>query len=158
MTTTDSSLSVQRAVPWRLILKLFERASVPGADRPCNRLKRRSTTAAEVLAPPSLTRRATTYQTRHAGRGSGDADHRCGLLWVTTEYREEGTGIGALAGAATGALIGAAVSAPGAGAAIGGGLGAGGGFLVGNDLQNQEFRTHHTEAQIRSQQRSSAVS
>jgi outer membrane lipoprotein SlyB len=72
--------------------------------------------------------------------------------------REEGTGIGALAGAATGAIIGAAVSAPGAGAAIGGGLGAGGGFLVGNDLQNQEFRTHHTEAQIRSQQRSSAVS
>jgi phage tail tape-measure protein len=67
--------------------------------------------------------------------------------------REKGTGIGALAGAATGAIIGAAVGAPGAGAAIGGGLGAGGGFLVGNELQNQELRTRHTEAQIGSQQR-----
>jgi hypothetical protein len=67
--------------------------------------------------------------------------------------REKGTGIGALAGAATGAIIGTAVGAPGAGAAIGGGLGAGGGFLVGNELQNQELRTRHTEAQIGSQQR-----
>jgi hypothetical protein len=67
--------------------------------------------------------------------------------------REKGTGIGALAGAATGAIIGAAVGAPGAGAAIGGGLGAGGGFLVGNELQNQEVRNQHTTAQIESQQR-----
>ena len=67
--------------------------------------------------------------------------------------REKGTGIGALAGAATGAIIGAGVGAPGAGAAIGGGLGAGGGFLVGNELQNEELRTRHTEAQIGSQQR-----
>ena len=67
--------------------------------------------------------------------------------------REKGTGIGALAGAATGAIIGAAVGAPGAGAAIGGGLGAGGGFLVGNELQNQEVRNQHTTAQIKSQQR-----
>jgi len=85
---------------------------------------------------------------------------REGLLrWEQTKHAtgsknsQKGTGIGALAGAATGAIIGAAVGAPGAGAAIGGGLGAGGGFLVGNELQNQELRTQHTEAQIGSQQR-----
>ena len=66
--------------------------------------------------------------------------------------REKGTGIGALAGAGTGAIIGAAVGAPGAGAAIGGALGAGGGFLVGNELQNQEISQHRTQAQINSQQ------
>jgi phage tail tape-measure protein len=66
--------------------------------------------------------------------------------------REKGTGIGALVGAGSGAIIGAAVGSPGAGAAIGGALGAGGGFLVGNELQNQEVRQHRTEAQINEQQ------
>jgi uncharacterized protein YcfJ len=66
--------------------------------------------------------------------------------------REKGTGIGALLGAGTGAIIGAAVGAPGAGAAIGGALGAGGGFLVGNEMQNQEVRQHRTQAQIDAQQ------
>jgi phage tail tape-measure protein len=66
--------------------------------------------------------------------------------------REKGTGIGALVGAGTGAIIGAAVGAPGAGAAIGGVLGAGGGYLVGNELQNQEVKQHQTQAQINSQQ------
>jgi phage tail tape-measure protein len=88
----------------------------------------------------------------------------CGLALVTAlavtgcsgqplTTREKGTGIGALAGAGTGAIIGAAVGAPGAGAAIGGALGAGGGFLVGNELQNQEASHHRTEAQISSQQK-----
>jgi phage tail tape-measure protein len=67
--------------------------------------------------------------------------------------REKGTGIGALAGAGTGAIIGAAVGAPGAGAAIGGALGAGGGFLVGNELQNQQAKQHQTQTEINSQQR-----
>jgi phage tail tape-measure protein len=67
--------------------------------------------------------------------------------------REKGTGIGALLGAGTGAIIGAAVGAPGAGAAIGGALGAGGGFLVGNEMQNQEVRQNQTQSQINSQQR-----
>lgn len=67
--------------------------------------------------------------------------------------REKGTGIGALLGAGTGAIIGAAVGAPGAGAAIGGALGAGGGFLVGNEFQNQEVRQNQTQSQINAQQR-----
>jgi hypothetical protein len=40
-----------------------------------------------------------------------------------------------------------------ASAAIGGALGAGGGFLVGNELQNQEASQHQTQAQINAQQR-----
>ena len=67
--------------------------------------------------------------------------------------REKATGIGALAGAGTGAIIGAAVGAPGAGAAIGGALGAGGGFLVGNELQNQQAKQNQTQTEINSQQR-----
>lgn len=66
--------------------------------------------------------------------------------------REKGTGVGALIGAGTGAIIGAAVGAPGASAAIGGALGAGGGFLVGNELENQQVSHNQTEAQINSQQ------
>ena len=31
-------------------------------------------------------------------------------------------------------------------------LGAGGGFLVGNEMQNQEVRQHRTQAQIDAQQ------
>jgi phage tail tape-measure protein len=66
--------------------------------------------------------------------------------------REKGTGIGAILGAGTGAIIGAAVGAPGAGAAIGGALGAGGGFLVGNEMQNQEVQQKPTQSQLNSQQ------
>src|ERR1039458_2430306 len=56
--------------------------------------------------------------------------------------REKGTFIGTGVGAATGAIIGAAVGNPLAGAAIGGGIGALGGYVVGNEMQNQIGRAH----------------
>ena len=67
--------------------------------------------------------------------------------------REKGTGVGALLGAGTGAIVGAAVGHPGAGAAIGGGLGGATGFMVGNELQNQEYQNARTRRALRSQQR-----
>jgi hypothetical protein len=67
--------------------------------------------------------------------------------------REKSTLLGGGLGAAGGAIIGAAAGAPGAGAAIGGVLGAGGGYLVGNELQNNEIRESHTESRLGYQQR-----
>lgn len=66
--------------------------------------------------------------------------------------REKGTGVGALLGAGTGAIIGAAVGHPGAGAAIGGALGAGGGYMVGNEMQNQQVQNQQTQSQLQQQQ------
>jgi hypothetical protein len=57
--------------------------------------------------------------------------------------REKGTLAGGAVGAGAGALIGSAAGAPGAGAAIGGVLGAGGGYLVGNHLQNEQYRHNY---------------
>jgi Glycine zipper len=54
--------------------------------------------------------------------------------------REKGTLAGGAIGAGAGALVGSAAGAPGAGAAIGGVLGAGGGYVVGNHLQNEQYR------------------
>jgi phage tail tape-measure protein len=71
--------------------------------------------------------------------------------------REKGTGIGALLGAGTGAIVGAAVGHPGAGAAIGGGLGGATGFMVGNEMQNQEYANARTRRALHSQQRELAA-
>ena len=57
--------------------------------------------------------------------------------------REKGTLAGGAIGAGACALVGSAAGAPGAGAAIGGVLGAGGGYVVGNHLQNEQYRHNY---------------
>jgi phage tail tape-measure protein len=97
--------------------------------------------------------RTSTTKTMACGLAMVMALAMSGCSGQPLSTREKGTGIGALVGAGTGAIIGAAVGAPGAGAAIGGALGAGGGFLVGNEMQNQEASHHQTQDQLNSQQR-----
>jgi uncharacterized protein YcfJ len=66
--------------------------------------------------------------------------------------REKSTLLGGGLGGVGGTIIGAATDEPGAGAAIGTVLGAGGGFLVGNELQNNQIQERRTEAQLGQQQ------
>jgi len=57
--------------------------------------------------------------------------------------REKGTLLGGAIGAGGGAIVDSTVGAPGAGAAIGGALGAGTGYVIGNHLQNEQYRRNY---------------